>query len=43
MTMADPAHIENRTFDEIAIGDSASLTRQLTADDIQLSRPYRVT
>ena len=34
--MTDPALIENRTFDEIAIGDSASLTRQLTADDIQL-------
>jgi phosphotransacetylase/acyl dehydratase len=28
--------IENRTFDEIAIGDSASLTRTLTADDIAL-------
>ena len=28
--------IENRTFDEISIGDSASLTRTLTADDIAL-------
>ena len=28
--------IENRTFDEIAIGDSAGLTRTLTADDIAL-------
>ncbi|HTY68337.1 MAG TPA: bifunctional enoyl-CoA hydratase/phosphate acetyltransferase [Alphaproteobacteria bacterium] len=28
--------IENRTFDEIKIGDSASLTRTLTADDIAL-------
>src|SRR5215831_4110990 len=28
--------IENRTFDEIAVGDSASLTRTLTWDDIQL-------
>jgi len=28
--------IENRTFDEISIGDSASLTRTLTWDDIHL-------
>jgi len=28
--------IENRTFDEIAIGDTASLTRTLTWQDIQL-------
>lgn len=28
--------IENRTFDEIAIGDSASLVRTLTQDDIDL-------
>jgi phosphate acetyltransferase len=28
--------IENRTFDEIAIGDSVSLTRTLSADDIAL-------
>lgn len=28
--------IENRTFDEIAVGDSASLVRQLTERDIQL-------
>ena len=29
-------YIENRTFDEINIGDSASLTRTLTREDIQL-------
>jgi phosphate acetyltransferase len=29
-------YIENRTFDEIAVGDSASLTRTLTEADIQL-------
>jgi phosphate acetyltransferase len=29
-------YIENRTFDEIAPGDSASLTRTLTPQDIQL-------
>jgi phosphate acetyltransferase len=28
--------IENRTFDEIRIGESASLTRTLTAEDLQL-------
>jgi phosphate acetyltransferase/phosphate butyryltransferase len=28
--------IENRTFDEIQVGESASLTRTLTADDLQL-------
>ena len=28
--------VENRTFDEIAINESASLTRTLTADDIAL-------
>ncbi|WP_299788403.1 bifunctional enoyl-CoA hydratase/phosphate acetyltransferase [uncultured Marivita sp.] len=28
--------IENRTFDEIEIGDSAELTRKLTAQDIEL-------
>jgi phosphotransacetylase/acyl dehydratase len=33
----DPSDvIENRTFDEIAIGDSASLSRTLTKDDIAL-------
>jgi phosphotransacetylase/acyl dehydratase len=31
-----PAMLENRVFDEIAIGDSASLTRVITAQDIQL-------
>lgn len=30
-------YIENRTFDEIQIGDTASLTRSLTREDIQLS------
>ena len=28
--------IENKTFAEIAIGDSASITRSLSADDIAL-------
>jgi phosphate acetyltransferase len=40
LTMNTPAdtsdEIENRTFDEIAIGDSASLTRTLSRDDIAL-------
>ena len=31
-----PDLIENRTFDEIAIGDSASLSRTLSKDDIAL-------
>jgi phosphate acetyltransferase len=30
------AHIENRTYDEIQVGDSASLTRTLKPEDIQL-------
>jgi phosphate butyryltransferase len=34
--MDAPALIENRTFDEIGIGEMASLTRTLTGDDIQL-------
>jgi len=34
--MADAQMIENRTFDEIAIGDTASLSRTLTPEDIQL-------
>lgn len=34
--MTDPGFIENRTFDELALGDSASMTRKLTADDIAL-------
>ena len=29
-------HIENRTFDEIQLGDSASLEKRLTLDDIKL-------
>ena len=32
----EPEKIENRTFDEISIGDSASLQRTLTEEDIQL-------
>ena len=31
-----PDELENRTFDEITIGDSASLTRTLSRDDIAL-------
>lgn len=34
--MADPDIIENRTFDEIAVGDTASLVRTLSREDIQL-------
>lgn len=34
--MADPDIIENRTFDEIVVGDTASLTRALSRQDIQL-------
>jgi len=34
--MNAPAMIENRTYDEIKVGDSASLTRTLTLEDIQL-------
>jgi hypothetical protein len=30
--------IENRTFDEIRIGDSATLTRTLRPDDTMLKR-----
>ena len=29
-------YIENRTFDEIKVGDSASLVRTLTKDDISI-------
>jgi phosphate butyryltransferase len=37
MTAAkDEAWIANRTFDEIAIGDSASLSRTVSLDDVQL-------
>ncbi|WP_399678526.1 bifunctional enoyl-CoA hydratase/phosphate acetyltransferase [Xenophilus sp.] len=35
-TTADLGLIRNRTFDEIAVGDSASIQRTLTAQDIQL-------
>ncbi|WP_413818557.1 bifunctional enoyl-CoA hydratase/phosphate acetyltransferase [Sphingobium sp.] len=34
--IAVPEMIENRTFDEIAIGDTASVTRTLCEEDIQL-------
>ncbi len=35
--MSDPMHfIENKTFDEISVGDSAELTRTLKAEDIEL-------
>ncbi|MBT0671522.1 bifunctional enoyl-CoA hydratase/phosphate acetyltransferase [Novosphingobium profundi] len=34
--MNEPTLIENRTFDEIALGDSASVTRTLTQRDIHL-------
>ncbi|GGD66147.1 bifunctional enoyl-CoA hydratase/phosphate acetyltransferase [Croceicoccus mobilis] len=34
--MHDTATIENRTFDEISVGDSASVSRTLTERDIQL-------
>ncbi|MCG2842043.1 bifunctional enoyl-CoA hydratase/phosphate acetyltransferase [Sandaracinobacter sp. RS1-74] len=34
--MTDSPMIENRTFDEIAVGDSASLVRTLSKKDIQL-------
>ncbi|MGR2740160.1 bifunctional enoyl-CoA hydratase/phosphate acetyltransferase [Billgrantia sp. Q4P2] len=32
----DNGHIENRTFEEIQVGDSASLEKRLTLDDIKL-------
>ena len=31
-----PQLLENRTFDEIAVGDTASITRVLNKDDIDL-------
>jgi phosphate butyryltransferase len=34
--MTDPGMIENRTFDEIAIGDTASITRTVGEKDIRL-------
>jgi phosphate acetyltransferase/phosphate butyryltransferase len=34
--LQDLAIVRNRTFDEIAVGDSASIERTLTAEDIQL-------
>jgi phosphate butyryltransferase len=36
MTVMTPLMIENRTFDEISVGESASVTRTLTEQDIQL-------
>lgn len=33
---ANNGHIENRTFDEIKVGDTASLEKRLTLDDIKL-------
>lgn len=34
--MSDPTFIENRTFDEIEVGDGASITRKVTQEDVQL-------
>jgi acyl dehydratase len=34
--MSSKPHIENRTYDEIAVGDKASLSRTLTWRDIEL-------
>ena len=34
--MANEAMIENRTFDEIRVGDTASMTRTLREEDIKL-------
>ena len=34
MTEAD--FVENRTFDELKVGDTASVTRTVTTDDVQL-------
>lgn len=34
--MTEPRYIENRTFDEIQVGDSATLTRQVRLEDVQL-------
>jgi phosphate butyryltransferase len=35
-TPADDAFVENRTFDELRVGDTASTTRAVTAEDVQL-------
>ncbi|MGM0783982.1 MAG: bifunctional enoyl-CoA hydratase/phosphate acetyltransferase [Pseudomonadota bacterium] len=35
-TVADAGQIENRTFDEIQVGDTAAIERRLTLDDIKL-------
>ena len=34
--MTAPVLVENRTYDEIEIGESASLSRTITQDDIEL-------
>ncbi|WP_404711792.1 bifunctional enoyl-CoA hydratase/phosphate acetyltransferase [Sphingomonas sp. MMS24-J13] len=34
--MSDPAMIENHTYDEITVGESASVTRTLSREDIEL-------
>jgi phosphate acetyltransferase len=39
MNVMAPLLIENRTFDEIRVGESASVTRTLTDQDIQLFAP----
>jgi phosphotransacetylase/acyl dehydratase len=39
MNVMAPVLIENRTFDEIGVGESASVTRTLTDQDIQLFAP----
>lgn len=36
MTNDTPALLENRTYDELSVGDSASLVRTLNKDDIAL-------
>ena len=36
LRVTNESTIENRTFDEIAIGDSASTVRTLTEEDIEL-------
>jgi phosphate acetyltransferase len=34
--MTEPDFIENRTFDELQVGESASVTRTVSAEDVQL-------
>ncbi|MEL6062057.1 MULTISPECIES: bifunctional enoyl-CoA hydratase/phosphate acetyltransferase [unclassified Methylobacterium] len=33
---ADDTYVENHTFDELKVGDSAGITRTVTADDVQV-------